>query len=304
MQMISNWTYASFLFGFSYISFVIWNRLIRVRLPKELFMTNEYDLTFFIILILTILFGILFIYNFLKLIQYIPREPGRVIKKLNNLTQKLEPLTIYQFIRNLYFSFIEGPSNLYNLIYNSQYQKIDKALEITGDMLVDLFFKNPLKLTFLYLTLFVFPRILICVCFFLEVFFFQQLNLFYKILPLIILPTFVKVYFSKLQYFCEEFIVYYRKFFDIIYTYVGNGKYDMHVYPYKLTDIEQIKTQEYLLKDDKILNIYEFYVNIYIITYQVLDAHYNKYKNLLFTIYYFIYFLGFLFYIFILLGLY
>jgi hypothetical protein len=304
MQTISNWTYASFFFGLLTISFIIWNRLIRVRLPRELFIANEYDFTFFIVFSLTIIFGIIFLYYFLNLIKYLPRNPGRIIKFLNSMVQKLEHFMIYQFLIKLYFSFIEGPQNFYNLIYNSQYQKIDKILEFTGNLLVDFFFNKSLRLKILYLIIFVFPRILICVCFFIEVFIFQQLNYFYKILPIIIIPTFAKAYFLKLQYFSEEFIIYYRKFFDIVYTYVGNGMYDMHVYPYKLTDIEQINTQEYLLKDDKILNIYEFYVNIYIITYQVLDERYNKYKNILFTIYYGIYFLGFLGYILILTGFY
>jgi hypothetical protein len=304
MQTISNWTYISFFFGFIYIGFIIWNRLIRVRLPRELLITNHYDLTFFIVFSLTLLFGILLVYYFLHLIKYLPKEPGRIIRKLNSMAQKLEPFTIYQFIKNLYLSFIDGPSNFYNLIYNSQYQKIDKAFEFTGNFLVDFFFKKSLRITLLYIIIFVFPRILICVCFFLEIIFYKKLDFFYKILPLIIIPTVAKVYFFKLQYFCEEFIVYYRKFFDIIYTYVGKGLYDMHVYPYKLTDIEQIRTQEYLLQDDKILDLYEFYVNIFIITYQVLDERYNKYKNLLFTIYYGIYFLGFFFYTSILLGFY
>jgi TRAP-type C4-dicarboxylate transport system permease small subunit len=97
MQTISNWTYASFFFGLLTISFIIWNRLIRVRLPRELFIANEYDFTFFIVFSLTIIFGIIFLYYFLNLIKYLPRNPGRIIKFLNSMVQKLEHFMIYQF---------------------------------------------------------------------------------------------------------------------------------------------------------------------------------------------------------------
>jgi len=304
MQTTNKWAHVSFFFGIFFISFILWNRLIRVRLPRELFITNEYDLIFFIVLLFATLFGLLFLYYFLNLIKYLPKEPGKIIKRVLIVEEKIKNYNFYKFIITFSLSFINGPLNLYNLIYNLYYKKIDKILEFTGDSLVNFFLKKSLRLTVLYITIFVFPRILICVLFFIEVIFYKKLDFFYKILPLILIPTLGKAYFFILQQFCDESMEYYRKFFDIVHLWAGNGMFDLHVYPHKLSDQNQIEIQEYLLQDDKILDLYEFYLNIYIITYQILDERYNKYKNLLFTIYYGIYFLGFFFYTLILLGFY
>jgi len=304
--MISNWTYISIFFGFSYISFILWNRLIRVRLPKELFMTNEYDLTFFIILILTILFGILFIYNFLKLIQYIPREPGRVIKKLIILEERVNKYQLYKFIQQVIKAFMEGPLEVYVMIYNRT-RFVHNSIEKIGLYLYDIF-TDYKKLPYLaYIIMIVFTRLIVSMVLVIEVIYLRELNNFYKVLPLLLIPLIITGYSGILQFHVDQMKFYYERFFSFYYDAETQI---FHITVKDLTDPKEIEIQERILKREEEKGPYlryawDLYYNMLYGLYRIFIIDiYDIYKTLLFTIYYMLYLVGFLFYLLILIGIY
>jgi hypothetical protein len=306
--MISNWTFISILFGISYISFIIWNRLIRVRLPKELLFTNEYDLTFFIIFSLTIIFGILFIYYLLNLIKYLPREPGSIIKKLIIMEERANKYQIYKYVQQIKKAFIDGPLEVYVMIYN-QTRKIHYAIEKIAFYLLLLSRFNHSKLLpyLAYIFLIVFPRLIVSMVLVIEVIYFKQLNLFYEVLPLLLIPLIIKGYFGILNFHTEEVIRSYEKYFSFYYD---KETETIHITIKHLTDQSEISIQEKILKheeenDQHLEKAWNFYYNMLtgLYTNFIINV-YDKYKIQLFSIYYMLYFVGFLFYLLILIGKY
>jgi hypothetical protein len=304
--MINNWTFISLLFGILYISFIIWNRLIRVRLPKELIFINEYDLTFFIILFLTILFGILFIYYILNLIKYLPKEPGIIIRKIMKIEEKLKKYKIYVIMEQIIKAFIEGPLYLYLLIYN-QTRKIHNATEIIGRYLFFLFYQRKVLTYLFYIGLIVLPQLVVSFIFFIEVVYFKQLNIFYKVLPLLIIPLTIKAYFGILKFHTESVIKSYEKYFKF---YFDEETGILHITIKYLTDPNEISKQEAFLKREKenpkyLQNIWNFYYNMLLELYQIFIINlYDAYKTKLFSIYYMLFFVGFFVYFLILIGIY
>jgi hypothetical protein len=309
MQMISNWTFISILFGISYISFIIWNRLIRVRLPKELFITNEYDLTFFIVFLLTVIFGILFIYYLLKLIKYLPREPGRIIKKFIIMEERVNKYQIYIIVQQVKKAFMEGPLYLYLFLYN-QTRLVHVGTEKIGIHLFNIF-TDYKKLPYLvYIIMIVFPRLIVSMVLVIEVIeviYLRELNLFYEVLPLLLLPLIIKGYFGILQSHSESIMKSYEKYFSFYYD---KETQIFHITVKNLTDPKEIEIQEGWLKKEEESGPYfqyawDFYYNMLSGLYRIFIINiYERYKTILFTIYYMLYFIGFLFYLLILIGVY
>jgi hypothetical protein len=306
MQMITNWTFISILFGISYISFILWNRLIRVRLPKELFITNEYDLTFFIVFLLTVIFGILFIYYLLNLIKYLPREPGRIIKKLIIMEERVNKYQIYIFVQQVKKAFMEGPLYLYLFLYN-QTRLVHVGTEKIGIHLFNIF-TDYKKLPYLvYIIMIVFPRLIVSMVLVIEVIYLRELNLFYEVLPLLLLPLIIKGYFGILQSHSESIMKSYEKYFSFYYD---KETQIFHITVKNLTDPKEIEIQEGWLKKEEESGPYfqyawDFYYNMLSGLYRIFIINiYERYKTILFTIYYMLYFIGFLFYLLILIGVY
>jgi hypothetical protein len=304
--MISNWTFISILFGISYISFIIWNRLIRVRLPKELFITNEYDLTFFIVFLLTVIFGILFIYYLLNLIKYLPREPGRIIKKLIIMEERVNKYQIYKFVQQVKKAFMEGPLYLYLFLYN-QTRLVHVGTEKIGIHLFNIF-TDYKKLPYLvYIIMIVFPRLIVSMVLVIEVIYLRELNLFYEVLPLLLIPLIIKGYFGILQSHSESIMKSYEKYFSFYYD---KETQIFHITVKNLTDPKEIEIQEGWLKKEEESGPYfqyawDFYYNMLSGLYRIFIINiYERYKTILFTIYYMLYFIGFLFYLLILIGVY
>jgi hypothetical protein len=312
--MINNWTYVSIFFGIFYISFILWNRLIRVRLPRELLITNHYDLTFLIILILTVLFGLLFIYYFLNLIKYLPREPGKIIKRVLMIEEKIKDYNFYKFIQQIIKAFMDGPLEFYVMVYNKFYNKtriIHDGTEKIGLYLFDIF-TDYKKLPYLvYLFLIVFPRLIVSMVLVIEVIYLRELNNFYKVLPLLLIPLIVKAYFGILKFHVDQMKFYYERFFSFFYD---KETQIFHITIKDLTDPKEIEIQERILKREEetpegrssyLQRTWNLYYYMLYDSYRIFIIDiYEKYKNMLYTIYYMLYFIGFLFYLLILIGVY
>ena len=311
MQTTNKWAHVSFFFGIFFISFILWNRLIRVRLPRELFITNEYDLIFFIVLLFATLFGLLFLYYFLNLIKYLPKEPGKIIKRVLIVEEKIKNYNFYKFIQQILEAFMDGPINVY-IILSNQFAFVRRSLKKVSFHLFTIFTEHK-KLPYLvYLFLIVFPRLIVSIVLIIEVIYLRELNNFYKVLPLLLIPLTVKAYFGILKFHTENVINYYERYLSFL---DDEENKILHITIKDLTDPKEIKEQEEILKGEEetraegrssyLVSQWDLYYNKFTGLYRIFIIDiYDKYKNMLYTIYYMLYFIGFLFYLLILIGVY
>ena len=116
--------YLSIVLGFLYCIFIFWNRLIRERLPRDLF--SEYNF------ILLCLYIFLFVICFYVTLYYI-RQIFNIIPKYKILNRMLTVPMIANFSNrflNIWNQYIvNAPKNFYEFLYNQIYIRpfIDKC---------------------------------------------------------------------------------------------------------------------------------------------------------------------------------
>ena len=98
MKIPNNFINISFLSGIFIILLIIWNRFIRVRLPKDLIPLENVNIYFYSILLTTILFLILMVYIVLQFLKYIPREDSKITVLIHKLLQHFNQYPIFNFI--------------------------------------------------------------------------------------------------------------------------------------------------------------------------------------------------------------
>ena len=162
------------LFGFFIISYIIYVRLILVRIPKYLIMTNPLNYSL-IIIMLTWIFICIFI--IIKSIMS--------IFKFHSSTSKIQKILL-----NYYNIFYDSLTEVYQIIINN----IENSYDIIS-YLAKTFYKYFGQITeglFLYISYFI--RFIIVSSFLFDVFYLFQLKYFYKTLFLLIIPICINVF--------------------------------------------------------------------------------------------------------------
>ena len=291
----------SFISGILIILFIIWNRLLRVRLPKELIPVEDINFQLCIVLSLTIVFLTLFIYYLLLLLQYLPRQHSRILTMMNNI---LENLFQYGWFKRIYKILTEdipnGPVAVYNVIY--QYIYIKPYVEYLGSKLHNYFFEKEQRMNILYIVLFVLPRILVVFSFIIDIIVFRKLMYFYIFSILLLVPILSKLVIYIIKHHAIHSLEYFKKFFDIRLI---DSILRITIIKLPEDNVEDIRRQKALEQDfDRLVVLWESYQYLYNITYQLLEFRINKYKYRLNVLYYGLFFIGFLFYFLILIGAY
>lgn len=173
----------SLLFTILFISFIFWNRLVRVRTPKD-FKVPDFHLyyDFFdktIILYVSIFFFIMFVYyaiNLLKQLNILPLKENSKYsiykaKILEYLESKSWIISLTEFIRN---HIVNGPSTVYEYVYRKIIY-VGPPIEYMGTLLYKYFFNKAL---IFYILGFVIPLIIPSTIFIIEIIIYQQIKYF------------------------------------------------------------------------------------------------------------------------------
>jgi hypothetical protein len=288
----------TFLFGGSLILFIIWNRLIRVRLPKDI-QNIGFTSETYIVFVLGLFFILLTLFYFIKIMKSAsgknPLLYNRYFVKFFNYLN-----TKYLF-RQLCISFtkhiLEGPQNIYEFCYQRVYLK--PFIEYIGGKFHDSLFNNNFRLTLVNICMFILPKMLVVLAFSIEVIFYNKLNYFYKLLIVLIIPLIMHILVYIIQHHAKKALDYYEYYFE----FSGDFSSEKLVITYRtLTDAEDIAEQTKF--DPETLMIWwEFYQYIYNITCQI-KLRFDNTKNYVNFVYYSIYAIGFMFYFFTLIGFY
>lgn len=193
-------------------AFIIWNRLLRERLPKglDILILNMSNSSIIVVIIL-ILFNCLFFFISCKAI-YSPNKKTTFMDKIFNFS-------VYKHFQNFLNIILNAPKNLYEY-YSDKYNIFTKQIETSASYLVAYY--NSERNQYIFLTIFIYlPRMLVATIFVLDIFYFKKFDYFYNSLILLLVPLITKIYLhmifwqSKLMYEYSEF------FLDI--TSVENG---------------------------------------------------------------------------------
>jgi hypothetical protein len=298
------------LFGGSLIGLIIWNRLLRIRLPRDL-APIELGIITLIISSLFILYISLFFYYLLKWYQIIPRKESRFLLFLDYLNEyiKRKPLldkstkAISLIVQQ---HFIYGPHRIYDKLYTKNATiafymnmfinflglKLNKYLWVLP--------KNQWALVAFYGVIFFIPRIIPAIFFFIEVIWYQHLHCFYKSLFLLLIPLLMDIILFLFRNCAENQMDYIRKFYDVE-NIISGKDYTMVM---KKKDVLSDKEFMALYKTEEDLGIkWINYMKIYNIAHQI-EMQKEHYKYFLKIPCYALFAISFFFYFMILEGIY
>ena len=178
----------SLFFSFLFFGFIIWNRLIRVRLPKDLRPVPEINGQSILVFFLFIFFLSLTIYYVLKLLKIIPRKNSKFSKVLSKLSEYINSKPFFiKCVEFFKLHVLEGPFRTYEFLYTYIY--IRPFLNYIHIKLAYFFIDYTKEI---YIIAFVFSRLITSIVFFIEIIFFKKLMLFYILLILLLIPLLVK----------------------------------------------------------------------------------------------------------------
>ena len=182
--------YILVILGFIFILFFIYYIFIRKRLPRDIpFMLTEY---YFFILLYLCLGYIFIIYRIIY--------PSKTNQLLSNIISYIgTPFSTFD-------SFLKQNKYLYPYFY-----KVFKYLPIR--LRIFSIFKHK----FLYISLNIFPRILLVMIFFIDIFWFHNIKNFYLFIPISLLPVFYRYFI----YSIEIAILQYLKTLEELYDEVS-----------------------------------------------------------------------------------
>lgn len=172
------------------IIFILWNRLFRMRLPKDVF-ALDVDVIHFILTIFLIFIFLLLLINAIFELLGLTNEI-KVAKKgyLNKIFTVLE-----EYVFN-------SPKYLLNLIS----LKIDLKIFIEKPLsYLVAYFYYPKIINF---TLYIVPTMLLSTIFFVDLVCFFRITYFYKILVLLLIPIIFKIILFIVDDFCNSYIFY------------------------------------------------------------------------------------------------
>lgn len=285
----------SFLFTFIFISFIFWNRLLRVRTPKDLTHFLDLNLSSTFIFILFLLFACITSYYYLRYLKIIPKENSKLGKIVEKVSVKLQKYSWYNAL-SLFFDthIINGPKNTYEYLYERIYIRplLNKLQTFTVYILDS-------HKEFIYLFIFVILRLIIPITFISEIIFYKQIKHFYMLLILLLIPLIIKFLLFFIEHNAIKNIESLEESFD--FTYVPET--DKIIINYKTLD----KLEDTLLREKMdpyyLSDLWFFYQQVYNFVQQIYMLI-DKEKYLINFMNYGLFSVGFFFYFLILIGWY
>jgi hypothetical protein len=272
--------------------FIIWNRFIRIRLPKDFIVQESLNRFTIMIILFFFLCLLIHLYYVLKYFQIIPRPNSKLsllIKKFDEKYGKRKlVISIITFIND---TIIQGPANTYDLFY--QHVTVKTYLQYIGAKLSYHFVDNP---DILYILCFVIPRLLPWHILLLELICYHHIKYFYTSLILLLIPLLSKILFYMIKHHAMRAIDYYNHFYDFV-----RRDDVLHIYFKELTDIQEKEYQESM--SSFVGDSWEFFQYLYNISAQM-KIREERYKYILYAYLYGLMSLDFLIQSLLLLGWY
>jgi len=266
--------------GIFWIFFIIWNRLIRERLPREI--TGKlFTLQFWLILWLCLLYTTLWIICIYKLYKRFNLQ-NKIQKKFiffdSFITFLENHKTMVNFIQIFASYVLKSPLFLWRYIYTKLSDKkkviIKKIIFIFCSKLYENLgyskCNNWLKQTIVLLIFEYFPRILAFTIFFFEICIYRELNYFYTIAIILLVPLISKslrrISFDLLYDEIDNLELDFQKF-GIKTTVVGKDEEDFNVY--RLNNLSETLSDEIFIEKSKeffkIDEYFKFILRFYLI---------------------------------------
>lgn len=199
MKIKNNLIY-SFIFTLILVTFIIWNRLIRERLPRKVDYHETYNCYDKIIIIIFCLYLSLFVYYLLTCLKVLPRPQSKIkaflIQNFIILEKKVFIQKILEFNKNI---IIDGPANVYDFFYQFIYVK--PFIWFCGKKLSYYFQEKPFLPYFIG---FLLPKLIIVLVLFIEIMFFNEINYFYKTLILYLIPLIFKIILYIIEHHSKD----------------------------------------------------------------------------------------------------
>lgn len=284
--------YYSFLFSILIISFILWNRLLRERLPRDLIPITVITRYFIITCILASIFLLITCYYILKTAKIIPRPNSVITVIMNNKYQTLlEKIWFKHLVNFIENHLINGIPQTYDFLY--QYIYIKPFIQGIARLLSDYFFKHVL---YLYIIFYVIPKIIPLCILLIEIILYHHINFFYISLYLLLIPLIFNAILYMIDHHATNSLDFYDHFFDFKIDNAGI----LNIYDKKLTNPSDIKIQQNY--DTNHLSIdWGNLQCMYDITYRIRQQK-IKYQNLFRSIYFFLLTISFILQVLILSG--
>lgn len=153
--------YLYLILGIIIVSFITWNRLIRVRLPKDIPMTLSVEQY-----CIYVSFTLFFLWLALLKLYSILYKPNT---------------SLFPSITNFYYDCLNAVDNIVSPIREKTIDKYRFRI---------IYLANKYKI--IYLVFHMIPKLLVMVVFLFDVFYLHRISLFYKFLPLLCLPLLLR----------------------------------------------------------------------------------------------------------------
>ena len=260
----------SILLGFIYILFILWLRLIRERLPKDIYQDfNSY--IFYIYLLFLILSICMFIYYLRKILN--------IQSKYKLLSKILEIPFIFNITAFFTEYILNAPYNCYLWIYN----KIN-LLPIVEKLGAHIWNRDPYKDPQNIVIFLCILKLIISLCFITDIVLFHKFNYFYKSLILLFVIL-----------LCNCFIFILKDISQYNKTYISENYITIENHPDKVAFIADFQPHfKGERGDDRLYVHYRVWI-CYLANCMFTDKfyeYYHKYNNYTSVIYYGIFSLG------------
>ena len=207
---IHNNLFFSFIFTIIYILIYLWNRFIRIRLPREINYHEILTISDKFIVIIFLGYFFLFLYYFLTFLKVIPNPKSKINKfyiKFINFLKAKKYINISIIFINKHI--INGFDNVYNYLYMFVY--IKPFIRFCANILHKYFINKPFIPYCLFLIL---PRFIIVIILFIEIVFFNYIYFFYKILILLSIPLIFKLILYMIEHHAKSCLDVFNDYFD------------------------------------------------------------------------------------------
>lgn len=307
----------SLFFGGPLIFFIIWNRFIRIRLPREISPTLFFSFLNFIILFLFFFYFFFFIYYSFKFLKKKDNEHSfikNLILKIDNFIKENQYLNSINYNINYIINeyIFRGPHRIYNHIYkfSQLFSKIiNKSVDFLANILNQILWTsfggihNYLFVKLFCIVFIILPQIFPSIIFLVEILVYQNLEIFYKSLALLAIPLITNLLLFIIKHSIEIRLDYISEFYNINFQIYSQKKDDFNINVEKkegknFQEFNNYYKTEKIVKDTWI-NLQNYYNVI-----SQIEICYESMKNMFKMILYFTYTLSFFFYFFILQNIY
>lgn len=260
----------SILLGFIYIFFILWNRLIREHILRDL--TGTCDIYTYII------YCILFLSSIILFLYYI-KKIFNIQTKYRILSKILEINIIQKIVDFVLEYILKAPYNSYLWVYNTI-----NLLPLVEKIGVYFWNRDPYKDPYKIYILCCICRLIILLCFFIDVFISHKFNYFYKSLILLLFYLIC----NSIIFILKDISFYNRKYITDNYITVQS---DLGTNAF---NVDFVSTYDGDRSDQMLHNHYTVWL-CYLANCMFADAYYeyvDKYNKYINVIYYGIFTLG------------